>query len=155
MLRFFAKRLLLTLPIFLALIALTFFALRLIPGAPIEVRRGERGISPERLAQLRHEMGLDQPLWKQYLNYLHDVVTLNFGTSLKFRSTVAELLAHVAAGRYDAFIEPHMNAWDALAGLLLIDEAGGRTLPYPGAGGLLSGGPVLAAAPGTYVHQPA
>jgi myo-inositol-1(or 4)-monophosphatase len=62
----------------------------------------------------------------------------------------ALMLAHVAAGRYDAFVEPHMNAWDALAGLLLIDEAGGRTLPYPGAGGLASGGPVLAAAPGIF-----
>ena len=38
MLRFFARRVLLTLPIFLALIALTFFALRLIPGDPIEVQ---------------------------------------------------------------------------------------------------------------------
>jgi myo-inositol-1(or 4)-monophosphatase len=50
------------------------------------------------------------------------------------------MLAHVAAGRYDAFLEPHMNAWDALAGLLLIDEAGGRALPYPAPGGLASGG---------------
>ena len=40
--------------------------IRLVPGDPIEVRRGERGISPERLAELRHEMGLDQPVWKQF-----------------------------------------------------------------------------------------
>jgi dipeptide transport system permease protein len=88
MLRFFAKRLLLTLPIFLALIALTFFALRLIPGDPIEVRRGERGISPERLAQLRHEMGLDQPLWKQFWDYLWQVLHGDFGTSIVTHESV-------------------------------------------------------------------
>ncbi|MDQ0467377.1 ABC transporter permease subunit [Labrys wisconsinensis] len=82
MLKYFAKRVLLTLPIFLALIALTFFAIRLVPGDPIEVRRGERGISPERLAELRHEMGLDQPLLKQFWDYLWQVLHGDFGVSL-------------------------------------------------------------------------
>jgi dipeptide transport system permease protein len=82
MLRFFAKRVLLTLPIFLALIALTFFAIRLVPGDPIEVRRGERGISPERLAELRHQMGLDQPVWKQFGDYVWSVLHGDFGISI-------------------------------------------------------------------------
>jgi dipeptide transport system permease protein len=82
MLRFIARRIALTLPIFLALIALTFFALRLVPGDPIEVRRGERGITPERLAELRHEMGLDQPLWKQFWDYLLQVLQGDFGLSV-------------------------------------------------------------------------
>jgi len=56
----------------------------------------------------------------------------------------ALMLAQVAAGRYEAFLEPHMHAWDALAGLLLVEEAGGRVLPYPGAEGLLRGGAVIA-----------
>jgi myo-inositol-1(or 4)-monophosphatase len=72
------------------------------------------------------------------------------GAAVKDMGAGALMLAHVAAGRYDAFLEPHMNAWDALAGLLLIDEAGGRALPYPAPGGLASGGPVLAAAPGIF-----
>jgi myo-inositol-1(or 4)-monophosphatase len=62
------------------------------------------------------------------------------GAAVKDMGAGALMLAHVAAGRYDAFLEPHMNAWDALAGLLLIDEAGGRALPYPAPGGLASGG---------------
>ena len=82
MLRFLIRRVALTLPIFLALIALTFFALRLVPGDPIEVRRGERGISPERLAELRHQMGLDQPLWKQFWDYLVQVLHGDFGLSV-------------------------------------------------------------------------
>ena len=64
----------------------------------------------------------------------------------------ALMLAHVAAGRYDAYIEPHMHPWDASAGLLLVEEAGGRVLPYPGPGGLKSGGRVLASSQGLYAR---
>jgi len=62
----------------------------------------------------------------------------------------ALMLAHVAAGRFDAFLEPHMHPWDASAGLLLVEEAGGRIHPYPGPGGLVAGGPVIAAAKGLF-----
>jgi dipeptide transport system permease protein len=82
MLRYFLRRLLLTLPTFFALTFVTFVMIRLVPGDPIEVRRGERGITPERLAQLRHEMGLDQPIWKQFLDYLGGLLQGDFGTSL-------------------------------------------------------------------------
>ena len=66
MIKYLLKRAALTLPTFLALMFVTFVMIRLVPGDPIEVRRGERGISPERLAELRHTMGLDQPVWKQF-----------------------------------------------------------------------------------------
>jgi myo-inositol-1(or 4)-monophosphatase len=60
------------------------------------------------------------------------------------------MLAHVAAGRFDGFVEPHMHPWAAAAGLLLIVEAGGRVLPYPAPAGLASGGPVVGAAAPLY-----
>src|SRR5690349_1373460 len=88
MFRFLLRRLALTVPTFLALMFVTFMMLRLIPGDPIEVRRGERGISPERLAQLRHEMGLDQPLWKQFWDYLWQVLHGDFGTSIVTHESV-------------------------------------------------------------------
>ena len=56
MFRFLLKRLALTVPTFIALMFVTFMLIRLVPGDPIEARRGERGISPERLAELRHEI---------------------------------------------------------------------------------------------------
>ena len=62
MLRFILTRLSLVIPTFLGIIFITFFLIRLVPGDPIEVRRGERGIDPVRHAQLMHEMGLDRPL---------------------------------------------------------------------------------------------
>jgi dipeptide transport system permease protein len=89
MLRFLLKRLALTLPTFVALMFVTFMLIRLVPGDPIEVRRGERGISPERLAQLRHEMGLDQPVWKQFLDYVWGLLHGDFGTSIISKTPVA------------------------------------------------------------------
>ena len=57
-------------------------AIRMVPGDPVEVRTGERGISPERLAQFRHELGLDQPVWKQFLDYAGGLLHGDFGTSV-------------------------------------------------------------------------
>jgi dipeptide transport system permease protein len=82
MLKFLLKRLALTVPTFFALMFLTFVAIRMVPGDPVEVRVGERGISPERLAFFRHELGLDLPLWKQFMNYVVALLHGDFGTSL-------------------------------------------------------------------------
>lgn len=54
----------------------------------------------------------------------------------------AMMLAQVAEGALAGYYEPHMHPWDALGGLLMVSEAGGRSLPFPP-----GGGPVLAAAP--------
>ena len=62
----------------------------------------------------------------------------------------ALMLAYVAAGRLAAYLEPHMHAWDCLAGLLIIREAGGRTAHYPDGGDLANGGRIIAAAPGAW-----
>jgi len=60
----------------------------------------------------------------------------------------ALMLAHVACGRLAGYYERHINAWDCMAALCLIREAGGYVAPYPGPGGLIEGGPIFAAAPG-------
>lgn len=88
MFRYLLKRLALTIPTFVALMFLTFVAIRLVPGDPVEVRVGERGISPERLAMFRHELGLDQPVWRQFLDYVWQLLHGNFGTSLATNETV-------------------------------------------------------------------
>jgi dipeptide transport system permease protein len=88
MLRFLLKRLALTLPTFFALMFVTFMLIRLVPGDAIEVRFGERGVSPARLAELRHEAGLDQPVWKQFFDYVWALLHGDFGTSLISKSPV-------------------------------------------------------------------
>ena len=57
-------------------------------------------------------------------------------------------IAHVAEGRYDAYVELDLSSWDAMAGLLLVEEAGGYVGPFPGPDGLTVRAPVIACAPG-------
>jgi dipeptide transport system permease protein len=82
MLSYFLRRVALTVPTFVALMFLTFVAIRLVPGDPVEVRVGEHGMSPERLAFFRHQLGLDQPVWKQFLDYVWKLAQGDFGVSL-------------------------------------------------------------------------
>ncbi len=82
MLKYLLNRAILTIPTFIALMFITFIAIRLVPGDPVEVRTGEHGISPERLAYFRHELGLDQPVWQQFGNYVWRLLHGDFGTSL-------------------------------------------------------------------------
>jgi len=93
MLKFLIRRFALTVPTFIALMFVTFVAVRLVPGDPIEVRTGERGIAPERLAQFRHELGLDQPVWKQFLDYANGLVHGDFGVSIVTKTPVLQEFA--------------------------------------------------------------
>ncbi len=90
MLRFILTRASLVIPTFLGVTFLSFLLIRLVPGDPIEVRVGERGIPPERLAQLRHEMGLDQPMWKQFADYIGNVLSGDLGTSIVTQNPVLD-----------------------------------------------------------------
>ncbi len=60
----------------------------------------------------------------------------------------ALMLAYVAAGRLLGYYEPHINSWDCLAAICLVDEAGGWTNDFLAGEGLTKGNPVAAAAPG-------
>ena len=95
MIRFLLRRLALTVPTFVALMFVTFMMIRLVPGDPIEVRRGERGISPERLAELRHEMGLDQPIWKQFVDYVWGLLHGDFGVSIITKNPILQEFLHL------------------------------------------------------------
>lgn len=88
MLQFIFRRLGLVIPTFIGITLLTFAFVHLIPGDPVLIMAGERGISPERHAQLMAQLGLDQPLWKQYLTYINGVLHGDLGISLKSRIAV-------------------------------------------------------------------
>lgn len=83
-----------------------------------------------------------------YLDKLALIWTL--GANVRRSGSGALGLAYVADGRSDAYAEMHINAWDCLAGLLLVEEAGGRVNRFldPEGKALREGAPVLAAAPG-------
>ena len=56
-------------------------------------------------------------------------------------------IAYVADGRTDAYCELHINSWDVLAGLLLVEEAGGWANDFLANDGLRKGNPVLVCTP--------
>jgi myo-inositol-1(or 4)-monophosphatase len=70
--------------------------------------------------------------------------------SASFRNfgSAALQLAHVADGRLDGYVEFDLSSWDAMAGLLLVEEAGGHVAPFPGRGGFAVRAPVVAATAG-------
>lgn len=59
-------------------------------------------------------------------------------------------LAYVAAGQLIGYVEMFINAWDCLAALLLIEEAGGRATPFLADNGVTGGGRIVAGAPGVF-----
>ena len=81
MLRFVLTRVTLLVPTFIGITLLTFLLVHLIPGDPIEVMAGERGIDPARHEQLRHEYGFDRPLLVQYGIYITRVLQGDLGIS--------------------------------------------------------------------------
>ena len=90
MLKFFLTRVSLLIPTFLGVTIVAFGFIRLIPGDPIEVMVGERGIDPERHAQLLAEFGYDKPLWEQYLVYLGGLLQGDLGRSIVTKKPVID-----------------------------------------------------------------
>jgi myo-inositol-1(or 4)-monophosphatase len=62
----------------------------------------------------------------------------------------ALMLAYVAAGRLIGYYEPHINSWDCLAAIVLVQEAGGQVNDFLAHNGLHDGNPIIAAAAGVY-----
>jgi len=90
MTRYALRRLLMTIPTVLAVTVLVFLMLQLVPGDPAAVFLGEKRSTPELLAQVRHDMGLDRPLYVQYFSYLAGLAGGDFGKSLFNRQPVLE-----------------------------------------------------------------
>lgn len=76
------RRLALTIPALIAVSVLVFLMLQLVPGDPAEIFLGEKRSTPELLAQVRHDMGLDRPLYVQYFVYIGNVLRGDLGLSL-------------------------------------------------------------------------
>ncbi|HBO39197.1 MAG TPA: peptide ABC transporter permease [Pasteurellaceae bacterium] len=83
MFQFILKRIAMVIPTFIGITLLTFALIHLIPGDPIEIRMGERGLSPEVHAQMKKQLGLDQPLYIQYVDYVQGITQGDLGNSFK------------------------------------------------------------------------
>ncbi|KGB80824.1 peptide ABC transporter permease [Rhodovulum sp. NI22] len=90
MLRYLLGKLAVLAPTFFGITVVAFGFVRVLPGDPIMLMAGERGLTPERHAQLMAQYGFDRPLWQQYLSYLGDLFRGDLGTSLVTHRPVTE-----------------------------------------------------------------
>ena len=90
MLKYVVRRLLILAPTLFAIIAISFFMIRVAPGGPFDANRKA---TPEVMANLKRAYHLDEPLPEQFARYLWGVAQLDFGPSFKYRDySVSELI---------------------------------------------------------------
>ncbi len=115
MLRFLFRRILHALPTVFGVSVIAFVLIRLIPGDPVMLMLGERGGSPEAVAELRHNLGLDQPLHIQYFKFIGNAMVGRLGESIVSNRAVW----HEFKGRFPATLELTIAAlfWAILFGI--------------------------------------
>ena len=91
MLRYFVRRVLLTVPVLLGVATLVFSLIHLVPGDPAQAMMGD-GASPQDVAELRAKLGLDQPLLAQYVSFLRHAVTGDLGVSFRTGQPVTTMI---------------------------------------------------------------
>ena len=93
MLKFILSKLLYLVPTVFGITLVAFGFIRLLPGDPVLLMAGERGVSPERYAEITAQLGYDKPIWQQYLSYLNQLAHGDLGNSLVTKKPVlAEFL---------------------------------------------------------------
>ncbi len=91
-------RILLTIPMIFILLTVVFLVMRVLPGNPVIAMVGMKA-SEEQIKQLMHQLGLDKPLWRQYLDYLSQVLRGDLGNSMIWgrRPVIDEIMDHFPA----------------------------------------------------------
>ncbi|MFO1139118.1 MAG: ABC transporter permease subunit [Paracoccus sp. (in: a-proteobacteria)] len=88
MLKFILSKLLYLIPTVFGITLVAFGFIRLLPGDPVLLMAGERGVSPERYAEITAQLGYDKPIWQQYLHYLNQLAHGDLGNSLVTKKPV-------------------------------------------------------------------
>src|SRR5215208_3206644 len=105
MLRFVVRRLLLLVPILLGVSILIFLWIRALPGSPAESLLGERA-TPAAVAAIRHQYGLDKPIYAQYWAYLKQTTRGDLGYSIASRRLITTELKE----RFPSTVELALSA---------------------------------------------
>lgn len=88
MFRFLLGRLGLLIPTFFGVTLVAFSFIRLLPGDPVDLLAGERGVSPERKAEIMARLGFDKPIWQQYVEYVVNIFHGDLGISFVSKKPV-------------------------------------------------------------------
>jgi ABC-type dipeptide/oligopeptide/nickel transport system permease component len=77
-------------PVLIGITLFSFLMVHLIPGDPVQALAGDKPVSPERAEQLRIQYGLNEPLWKQYLDYMGNLARGDLGSGLHSNRPVSD-----------------------------------------------------------------
>ncbi len=94
MARYVLKRLIHILPIIVGMTFISFVIIQMAPGDPLSHLRMNPEVSPETVEEMRVNFGLDRPVAVQYLYWLRNMLTLNFGVSFSYHVPVSFLIGH-------------------------------------------------------------
>src|SRR5437868_14793581 len=90
MMTYVLQRLLQAVPVLVGISLLSFLMLHLIPGDPVLIFAGDKPLTPERAAELRHQYGLDRPLVVQYADYASHAIRGDLGVGLRSQRPVLD-----------------------------------------------------------------
>jgi len=93
MLKHVIRRLAISLPVIVCVSLITFVLMHVLPGDPVLAALGGQALAPEVVAQLRAEMGLNDPLYIQYSRFLFGALRGDFGRSMRTRALVTQEIA--------------------------------------------------------------
>ncbi len=110
MIRSIIRRVLQAALVILAVMILIFFLLRIVPGNPVTTMMGEHA-SRAAIERITAELGLDQPVFKQFLKYLAGAVRGDFGTSYSLGKPVSELMAGAFGNTLKLAIAAALFSW--------------------------------------------
>ncbi len=88
MVAYLIRRIVMTIPVWFAILTLVFLMRPLVPGDPVKIMFFGRSTSPEVVENMRHQLGLDDPLPVQYVRYVGNVLQGDLGTSITTRKPV-------------------------------------------------------------------
>ncbi len=92
MLRYALRRVLESIPTLFISITLIFVITRLVPGSPITALIGNQSVDAARIEELTRQLGLDRPVWEQYIEWLPNVMMGDFGQSMFFSAPVLDVI---------------------------------------------------------------
>jgi len=88
MIKFILGRLAYLIPTFIGITIVAFGFVRILPGDPVLLMAGERGMTPEHYREMMARLGFDRPIWQQYLEYLWKLLHGDFGSSIVTKQPV-------------------------------------------------------------------
>jgi peptide/nickel transport system permease protein len=91
MLRFVVGRLMQMIPVLIGVSLVSFLAIHLVPGDPIQIMLMGRA-TPDTVARIHAELGLDRPLWQQYLAFIGNALMGDFGRSIVQKTAIGGLI---------------------------------------------------------------